>query len=80
MTFAPSEDSRIVMVPIIDDNVFESVEQFVAQLFPFTQRGVVLGASMATVEITDDDCKLYQYHGFFHSFRYVGVVSKLLMV
>ena len=47
------------MVPIIDDNVFESVEQFVAQLFPFTQRGVVLGASMATVEITDDDRKLY---------------------
>ena len=58
MTFAPSEDSRIVMVPIIDDNIGEGVEQFTAQLsLPAGQSGVVLGEDEATVEITDDDCK-----------------------
>ena len=46
------------MVPIIDDSVGEGVEQFTAQLsVPAGQSGVVLGASMATVEITDDDRK-----------------------
>ena len=58
MTFAPSETSRIVMVPIIDDNVGEGVEQFTARLsVPAGQSGVVLGEDMATVEITDDDRK-----------------------
>ena len=62
MTFAPSEDSQVVMVPIIDDSVGEGVEQFTAQLsVPPGQSGVVLGASIATVEITDDDCKS-SYH------------------
>ena len=80
MTFAPSETSRIVMVPIIDDSIGEEVEQFTAQLsVPPGQSGVVLGANTTTVEITDDR-KLYRYHGFFHSFCYVGVVSKIHMV
>ena len=44
------------MVPIIDDNVFEGVEQFTARLLvPAGQSGVVLGADMATVEITDEE-------------------------
>ena len=58
MTFAPSEDSRIVMVPIIDDSNGEGVEQFTARLsVPAGQSGVALGEDIATVEITDDDRK-----------------------
>ena len=58
MTFAPTQTSQVVMVPIIDDSLGEGVEQFIAQLtLPAGQSGVVLGADMATVEITDDDCK-----------------------
>ena len=56
MTFAPTQTSQVVMVPIIDDNVFEGVEQFTARLLvPAGQSGVVLGADMATVEITDEE-------------------------
>ena len=56
MTFAPSEDSRTVMVPIIDDSIGEGVEQFTARLsVPAGQSGVVLGEDMATVEITDEE-------------------------
>ena len=47
------------MVPILVDDNLEGVEQFTAMLsLPAGQVGVVLGADMATVEITDDDCKL----------------------
>ena len=60
MTFEPTETSQIVMVPIVVDNNLEGVEQFTAVLsLPAGQIGVVLGADMATVEITDDDCKLF---------------------
>ena len=56
--FQPTETSLIVMVPILDDSNLEGVEQFTAMLsLPAGQVGVVLGADMATVEITDDDCK-----------------------
>ena len=59
MTFEPTETSQIVMVPILVDNNLEGVEQFTAMLtLPAGQVGVTLGADMATVEITDDDCKL----------------------
>ena len=52
------EISQIVMVPILADDNLEGVEQFSATLsLPAGQVGVVLGANMATVEITDDDCK-----------------------
>ena len=47
------------MVPILGDDNLEGVEQFTAMLsLPAGQVGVVLGTNMATVEITDDDCKL----------------------
>ena len=53
------EISQIVMVPILADDNLEGIEQFTAMLsLPAGQVGVVLGANMATVEITDDDCKL----------------------
>ena len=59
MTFQPTETSQIVMVPILVDNNLEGVEQFTAMLSVAAgQVGVILGADMATVEITDDDCKL----------------------
>ena len=58
MTFAPTQASQVVMVPIIDDSVGEDTELFFAQLLvPAGQSGVVLSADMAIVEITDDDCK-----------------------
>ena len=44
------------MVPIINDNAFEGSEQFTVRLsLPAGQSGVVLGANMATVEITDEE-------------------------
>ena len=53
------ETTQIVMVPILADDNLEGVEQFTAMLsLPAGQVGVILGANMATVEITDDDCKL----------------------
>ena len=58
MTFQSTETSQIVMVPILADDTLEGVEQFIAMLsLPGGQVGVVLGANMATVEITDDDCE-----------------------
>ena len=46
------------MVPILADDILEGIEQFTAMLsLPAGQVGVVLGANMATVEITDDDCE-----------------------
>ena len=54
------EVSKIVMVPIRDDNVLEGLEQFTARLsIPAGETGVMLGAAMATVEITDDDCESF---------------------
>ena len=58
VTIQAAETSRVVMVPILPDNILEGVEQFTAQLsLPAGQTGVVLGADMASIEITDDDCK-----------------------
>ena len=58
LTFQAADASQIVMVPILPDNTFEGTEQFTARLFlPAGQDGVVLGANMASVEMTDDDCE-----------------------
>ena len=52
--------SQIVMVPILNDNRLEAVDQFTATLsLPAGQVGVTLGADTATVEITDDDCESF---------------------
>ena len=60
VTFAPTEMSKIVMVPIRNDNIFEGLEQFTARLsIPAGETGVMLGAAMATVEITDDDSESF---------------------
>ena len=56
MTIQAADVSQVVMVPIINDNLIERVEQFTAQLsVPSGQDGVMLGANTTTVEITDDD-------------------------
>ena len=58
VTIQAAETSQVVMVPILPDNILEGVEQFTAQLsLPAGQDGVVLGANMASVAITDDDCE-----------------------
>ena len=58
VTFQAAETSQILMVPILIDTTFEGIEQFTALLsLPAGQNGVVLGANMASVEITDDDCE-----------------------
>ena len=59
VTFQAAETSQVVMIPILFDNILERQEQFTAQLsLPAGQNGVVLGANIATVEITDDDCEI----------------------
>ena len=58
LTFQAADTSQIVMIPILPDNTFEGTEQFTAQLsLPAGQDGVVLGANIASVEMTDDDCE-----------------------
>ena len=49
------------MVPIIDDDVYEGLEQFTARLsIPAGETGVMLGtANTATVDITDNDCESF---------------------
>ena len=56
--FQISDTSREVMVPILPDTILEeSVKQFSASLS--VPEGVILGTNdMATVQITDDDCKI----------------------
>ena len=56
LTFQPTETSQIVMVPILNDSITEPLESFTAMLsLPLGSMGVTLGASTATVSITDDD-------------------------
>ena len=60
VTIQASQNSQDVMVPILGDNILETVEQFTAHLSPSAgQDRVMLGASMSTVEIMDDDCRLF---------------------
>ena len=54
VTFAPSVNSQIVMVPIIDDNRHEFNENFTGVLtLPSGSSGVRLGVATATVTVTD---------------------------
>ena len=57
VTFAPTETTQIVMVPIREDQRVEPDETFIGQLtLPSGSSGVVLGAeTTATVTIRDDD-------------------------
>ena len=60
VTLQAAVTSEDVMVPILADDLADGVEQFTAQLSVSAgQDGVMLGANMATVEITDDDCESF---------------------
>ena len=59
MTFDADTTSRTVQVPIVNDNVLETVESFFAtlsvdsNLYP----GVDISPNTADIEVTDDDGK-----------------------
>ena len=54
MSFQPSESSTVVLVPIIDDDIFELAEDFFASLSLLNgSDGVVLGVTRARITISD---------------------------
>ena len=58
VTFAPTVTEQEVTVSISNDAVYEGAEEFRGQIrLPLGAEGVQLGASQATVTITDDDCE-----------------------
>ena len=63
VTFQPTENSQVVIVPILNDNVSEGVEQFTVELSPPSvigqQGGGVLVGDTASIQIIDDDCKSF---------------------
>ena len=63
VTFQPTENSQVVIVPILNDNVSEGVEQFTVELsLPSVigqQSGGVLVGDTGLIQIIDDDCKSF---------------------
>ena len=59
LTFTPTNTAAEIVVPITDDGIFEpSPEDFAALLaLVTTDANVVVAPSLATIRITDDDCK-----------------------
>ena len=59
LTFTPTNTAAEIVVPITDDDIFEpSPEDFAALLaLVTTDANVVVEPSLATIRITDDDCK-----------------------
>ena len=54
--FDASGTQEIVTVPVVSDAVHEPTKSFAARLsLPAAQRSVVLGQSIATIVINDDD-------------------------
>ena len=54
VTFAPGDSLQTVQVPINNDDVYEGLEEFTAQLTT-TDSGVVIFQPDATARIRDDD-------------------------
>ena len=55
-SFSPSEMMRYILIPIINDDTREEIEQFTVQLsLPSGSRGVVLDRHLATVWVVDED-------------------------
>ena len=55
-SFSPSETVRFILIPIINDDIREEMEQFRVQLsLPSGSTGVVLDQSSAIVQIVDED-------------------------
>ena len=63
LTFQPTENLQVVIVPILNDNVSEGVEQFTVELsLPSVigqQSGGVLVGDTGSIQIIDDDCKSF---------------------
>ncbi len=60
MNFEPSENEQIVEVDIINDGVYELVEEFRGEIsLPLGSMGVLIreSQSSATITIEDDDSK-----------------------
>ena len=56
LLFSPTDTVFDVTIPITDDNVYESTEDFLAQLSKDTTiGGVLIEPDTAIIEITDDD-------------------------
>ena len=55
-TFTPGIMRLDVPLVIINDNMFEEIESFRAQLVTF-YAGVIIDVPMTTVDILNDDCK-----------------------
>ena len=64
ITFSQGAQRQTVTVPIIDDRIFEILEDFTAQLTT-SDRRVSIVDSEATVEITDNDNGnvIHSYYG-----------------
>ena len=58
LTFAPGETLQSVAVTIIDDNVYEVLEEFTAELTT-TDSGVDIFQPDATARINDDDSNIF---------------------
>ena len=54
LTFSSGETIEVMVVPILDDNVFEGNEEFYATLIT-TDSGVVITEPYATVNIIEND-------------------------
>ena len=57
-SFSLSETVRYILIPIINDDIREEIEEFTVQLsLPSGSTGVVLDQDSATVQILDEDRK-----------------------
>ena len=57
-SFSLSETVRYILIPIINDDIREEIEEFTVQLsLPSGSTGVVLDQHSATVQILDEDRK-----------------------
>ena len=70
VTFDPDQTSATYSVPILNDDIVESTENFAA-LLGTTESGVNIGDGTAIVDILDDDCKLFLQH--IHTRKNIGV-------
>ena len=76
-SFSPSETVRYILIPIINDDIQEEMEQFTVQLsLPSDSTGVVLAQGSTTVQIVDED-REYLLVGCIVSTSYFVYVSPL---
>lgn len=60
LTFNQGVTSQPITIPILDDNINEVLERFVARLTS-SDDDVIISPGVATVEITDNDGKSFFY-------------------